>query len=70
MFGKRTGKIGGIVNAVSLALTVKATVWDKMTPDQKKRVVVAAQGAFGRAKDKGANLVSLVKQKKDDITSK
>lgn len=70
MLGKRTGKFGGIMNAVGLALTVKATVWDKMTPEQKKRVAVAAQGAFGRAKDKGVNLVSLVKQKKDDITKK
>lgn len=62
-----TGKFGTIMKVVSLALTVKATVWDKMTPEQKARLIESARGAALRTKDQGFSIIAKVKSKADSI---
>lgn len=68
MFAKKTtGKFGTIMKVVSVALTLKATVWDKMTPEQKARLAEAARGAVLRTKDQGVSIINKVKSTADDI---
>lgn len=72
MFGnnKHTGKFGKIVRFVSLGLTIKATVWDKMTPAQKQRLIVAAKEAAHRTKAQGFDTLGKFKTKKSEFFKK
>lgn len=68
MFIKKTkGKFNTLMNVVTVTLTVKAAVWDKLTPEQKTALLESAKGALSRTKAQGGNLLSTVKAKKDDI---
>lgn len=63
-------RIGFMVNVVTIGMAVKSSVWDRLSDNQKQRIIVSAQGAALRAKDKGVDVFSLLKQKKNDLVKK
>ncbi len=54
---KQKGKIGQAFAFISVVMTIKSTLWDNLTPEQKKRLTNSAVGVAKRTEAKGKAVV-------------